>query len=297
MTIDLHVHTTESDGRQSPEELVRLAAARRLTVLGLTDHDTTGGWARAVDALPPGLTLVLGAEFACYIDLEDTGEDGKPKRKTVHMLGFGFDDDDPLLTAMRERVEQSRIVRGQRMVELLQADGHPVSWDRVQELAAGTVGRPHIAAVLAEAGVVASTAEACTKEWIGPGGRYWVGKDQPHAIEALTAIQSAGGVSVLAHPFAAGRGTPLTAGALEKLARAGLAGVEVDHPNHSPAARARLRSLATDLDLLTTGGSDYHGTPEKPQQLGDATTRPADYERLIAAIRAVPPVTAASLAG
>jgi predicted metal-dependent phosphoesterase TrpH len=137
-----------------------------------------------------------------------------------------------------------------------------VRWERVEELAGGTVGRPHVAAAMVEAGVVGSADEAFSPSWIGSRGPYWVGKDEPEVGEALRLIHTAGGVSVFAHPFAAARGPVVGPEVIARMAELGLTGVEVDHPDHPADQRARLRGLAADLGLLVTGSSDFHGTRE-----------------------------------
>ncbi len=282
--IDLHTHSTASDGLLRPADVVRLAAASGLAVIALTDHDTTSGVAEAAAALPSGLTLLPGAEISCRVRV------GHDRWVSLHLLAYLFDPTEPVFAAVRARLRSERITRAQRMVEKLAADGHPVGWERVRALADGVVGRPHVAEALVEAGLVGTVQDAFTPAWIGAGGRYWVGKDEPDVTEAIRLIRDAGGVSVLAHAFASRRGRTIGPDVIAEMAREGLGGLEVDHPDHTPDARAQLRRLAADLDLITTGASDFHGA-SKPQPLGAETTAERALDALVAASRGAEPVT------
>jgi predicted metal-dependent phosphoesterase TrpH len=193
--IDLHTHSTASDGTTPPDVLVQEARAAGLDVLALTDHDTTGGWAAAASALPAGLTLVRGAEISCVRE-----------GISLHLLAYLFDPDDAALTATLQELRDSRVGRAERMARLLEADGTGVTWDRVQELAGGTVGRPHVAQALIEQGHVGSIEQAFTPEWIGTDGRYYVAKMELDVLAAVRLVVDAGGVAVFAHPAASKRG-------------------------------------------------------------------------------------------
>jgi predicted metal-dependent phosphoesterase TrpH len=245
-------------------------------VVALTDHDTTAGWARAVEALPAGLTLVLGCELSCRM----------PTAKgsiSLHLLAYLFDPDESHLAAARRRLREARDTRAEQIIEKLQADGHPVSREQVDRLAGGgPIGRPHIAAALVELGLVRDTDEAFTPDWVGPGGRYRVPRYELDAAEAIRMVSAAGGVSVFAHPYAARRGATVGPEDIAALTEAGLTGVEAEHPDHYPAEAAELRRLGTELGLIVTGSSDFHGAG-RSQGLGAALTDPDAYERLIAA--------------
>ena len=277
--IDLHAHTSASDGTTAPADLVREAAATGLDVVALTDHDTTKGWAEAQAALPSGLTLVPGIELSC-----------RSADISAHVLGFLFDPEEPDFAVRRRELRDSRVFRAERMVRALEADGLPVTWERVQELAGGTVGRPHIAQALLEQGLVASVSDAFTLDWIGTRGRYWVDKLEIDVIEAVGLITAAGGVAVFAHPAAVKRDRTLSDEVIVAMAEAGLAGLEVDHVDHDDAARTHLRGLAAELGLLVTGGSDFHGT-NKTVRLGAHLTDEAAYEQIVARATAVSPVS------
>lgn len=283
MRIDLHTHSTASDGTDSPGDLVGKAAAAGLDVVALTDHDTTAGWAEAAGALPSGLTLVPGAEFSC-VHHEPDG-----RRISLHILAYLFDPDDERLRAERKRLRDSRVGRGRRMVERLAADGHPVEWDRVRELAGGgSVGRPHIGRALVEAGAVPDV-DTAFRELLSGRGRYYVPKEDTPVREAIGLIRSAGGLPVFAHPLARRRGPVVSDEVIAELAGAGLVGLEVDHPDHDEVDRAHAAQLAKDLGLIATGSSDYHGT-NKSVLLGAHTTAEEMYERLLALPAARAPV-------
>ncbi|MFE9134177.1 PHP domain-containing protein [Streptomyces sp. NPDC007355] len=266
MRIDLHTHSTASDGTDSPADLVRNAAAAGLDVVALTDHDTTRGHAEAIEALPEGLTLVTGAELSCRVD--GIG---------LHMLAYLFDPGEPELLAERELVRDDRVPRARAMVDKLRELGVPVTWEQVARIAGdGSVGRPHVAEALVELGVVPDVSGAFTPEWLADGGRAYVGKHELDPVEAIRLVKAAGGVTVFAHPLAVKRGQVLPEASIARLAEAGLDGIEVDHMDHDEATRARLRGLAKELGLLTTGSSDYHGS-RKTCRLGEYTTDPEIY--------------------
>ncbi|MFF8715720.1 PHP domain-containing protein [Streptomyces sp. NPDC015184] len=266
MRIDLHTHSTASDGTDTPAELVRNAAAAGLDVVALTDHDTVRGHAEAVAALPEGLTLVTGAEFSCRLD--GVG---------LHMLAYLFDPDEPELARERELVRDDRVPRARTMVGKLQELGVPVEWERVAGIAGdGSVGRPHIATALVELGVVETVSDAFTPQWLADGGRAYAEKHELDPFDAIRLVKAAGGVTVFAHPAAVKRGRVLPESSIARLAAAGLDGIEVDHTDHDGPTRARLRDLARELGLLTTGSSDYHGS-RKTVGLGEYTTDPEIY--------------------
>ncbi|MFG2165874.1 PHP domain-containing protein [Micromonospora chersina] len=279
--IDLHTHSTASDGTLGPAELVRAAADAGLDVVALTDHDTTAGWEPAVAALPPGLTLIRGAELSCrWFGVEPA--------IPLHLLAYLFDPTEPELAAELARVRRAREERGERIVRLLQADGIRVSWSEILAGAAGgTVGRPHIAQALIRAGLVATTTEAFGPRWLGE--RYRLPKEDIDVFRALALVRAAGGVPVFAHPRASRRGRIVPDELIVELAAAGLAGLEADHEDHSPAEREHVRALAAELGLLVTGSSDFHGT-HKTVRLGAYTTGVEAYERIVELARGVTPV-------
>lgn len=275
MRIDLHTHSAASDGTDPPAGLMRVAADAGLDVVALTDHDTTEGWDAAAAALPSGLTLVRGAELSC------AAPDGRGGSRTVHLLGYLFDPDSEVVRAEQRRLRERRRARLRVMAEWMAADGLPVDPDAVLAGLADDVpaGRPHLAMALVRAGLVATVDEAFAS-YLSSAGRYHVRRQDTPVAEAISMVADAGGVTVLAHPFAATRGRPVDAGVLAELAGIGLVGVEVDHPDHPPETRRRLHGLAAELGLLATGSSDYHGG-NKRNRIGQDRTAPAVYEALV----------------
>lgn len=263
MLIDLHAHSTGSDGTDSPAGLVAAARAAGLDAIALTDHDTTAGWAEAATAVREaapggqggqsgqgGPVLVPGVEISC-----------EREGRSIHLLGYLVDPAEPELAAELARARESRATRLERMVERLAADGIPVTYAAVlaQVPAGATPGRPHIADALVAAGAVRDRDEAFAR-WLRDDSPYYVHHYAPDPTRAVGLVLQAGGVPVLAHPFTRARGVPvLGEDVVAQLAAAGLAGLEADHPDHDEPTRARAHELARRLELLATGSSDYHG--------------------------------------
>ena len=270
MRIDLHTHSSASDGTERPADLVRAAATAGLDVVALTDHDTTRGWSEAAEALPSGLRLVRGAEISSAYD-----------GISLHLLAYLFDPSHAELAAEMSMALDDRVPRAKAIVAKLADAGYPVTWELVlDQLQDGaTVGRPHIADTLVAAGVVADRNEAFTT-LLHDDGPFFVGHYYVDALRAVELVRAAGGVPVFAHPAAATRGTTVGDDAIRAMAAAGLAGLEVDHRDNAPADRERLRALAGELGLLVTGASDYHGSG-KDNRLGEHTTDPAVLEELL----------------
>ncbi|MFJ1745207.1 PHP domain-containing protein [Streptomyces sp. NPDC088116] len=285
MRIDLHTHSTASDGTDTPAELVRNAAAAGLDVVALTDHDSTRGHAEAIAALPGldrPLTLVTGAELSCRID-----------GVSLHMLAYLFDPDEPELLSERELVRDDRVPRAREMVRKLQELGVPITWEQVTRIAGdASLGRPHVATALVELGVVETVSDAFTADWLADGGRAFAEKHELDPFEAIRLIKAAGGVSVFAHPQAVKRGQVVPESAIARLAAAGLDGIEVDHMDHDEPTRARLRSLGAEHGLLITGSSDYHGS-RKSVELGACTTDPEMYGEIARRASGASPVPGA----
>ncbi|QNN51755.1 PHP domain-containing protein [Nocardioides mesophilus] len=273
MRIDLHTHSNRSDGTDPPAELVRRARAEGLDVLALTDHDTTHGWAEAAAAAEElGIRLVRGIEIST-----------RYAGSGVHLLAYLPDPDHPELIAQLDRVLDGRNGRLPAILERLARVDIDLDEDDVRRLAgnAAALGRPHVADALVAKGVVASRDEAFAR-FLGPGGPAYVNRYAPDVRAMIAHVTAAGGVSVLAHPWA-GRHehSALDRAGLAELKEAGLAGIEVDHQDHDALTRQRLRDLAWDLDLVRTGSSDYHGTGKVDHELGCNTTDPGQFERLL----------------
>lgn len=281
MRIDLHAHSTASDGTDTPAGLVAAAAAAGLDAVAITDHDTTAGWTAAVDALPPGLVLIRGAELSCRWY-------GVEPAIPLHLLAYLFDPDDAALAGELARVREARERRADRIVALMRADGLDVTIEEVRGYAdGGTIGRPHLAQALIRRGLVATTTEAFAPRWMGE--RYRLPKEDTDVFTAVRLVLGAGGVPVFAHPKATKRGRVVPDELIVELAAAGLAGLEADHADHTPEQRAHVRGLAGALGLAVTGSSDYHGT-HKTVRLGEHTTDPSAYETIVAAARGRKPV-------
>jgi predicted metal-dependent phosphoesterase TrpH len=268
--IDLHAHTTKSDGTDSPLTLVKKAASSGITVLGITDHDSTAGWQEAIDSLHGSLQLALGAEVSCLT------EDGI----SVHMLGLLFDGKNQPLQQLLSDSRDTRIPRMKKMIENLQGAGYDITLEDV-ELATpdgATVGRPHLADALVVKKIVKSRDEAFT-DLLNNDSPFYVSHFAPTPEDSIRAIRAAGGVAVIAHPFASRRGQILTSDSFTSLVAAGLNGIEVFHRDQSEDERKQLLVIAEELELIVTGSSDYHGTG-KLNELGENTTSPAEWERL-----------------
>jgi len=271
MRADLHVHSTASDGTDPPAEVMRRAARAGLDVVALTDHDTVAGHAEARAAAGP-VALLPGMELSCRLD-----------GRSLHMLAYLFDADQPELAAELARIRDDRVLRARAMVDKLAGLGVDVSWGQVAAIAGqAVVGRPHIARAMADSGAIASPREAFTRDWIADGGRAYVGRYALDPVRAIDLVRAAGGVTVLAHPRA-GRDTWVTNEQITRLAAVGLAGLEVFHPDQSEAERARLIALAHDLALVPTGGSDDHGSLTG-YRLGGETTSGEAYQDLLSLV-------------
>lgn len=273
MRIDLHTHSSASDGTDTPAELMAAAAGAGLDAIGLTDHDTTDGWAKALAALPTGMTLIRGTEFS-------TGVPSGGRKVSVHLLGYLFDPDDAAIVAEHRRLVAERLERGLAIIDLMVADGIPISRRQVLEIADGApVGRPHIGRALVQSGVVDTVTDAFRTHLAGHGS-YYVPKLDTDLRRAVSMITDAGGAAVIAHPRGRGEFRALTAELIGELAGLGLAGLEVDHPDHDAADRAELTQIAARFGLITTGSSDYHGH-NKTLTLGQCTTAPEALAALV----------------
>ena len=273
MLIDLHTHSDRSDGTDSPGELVRRAHERGIDVLGVTDHDTTEGWAEAAEVADrTGVTLVRGIEVSCSF-----------AGYGVHLLAYLPDPTYGPLDEELRRVLDGRNSRLPATLERLQGLGIDIEVDDVRRVSGETAatGRPHVADALVALGVVADRNEAFER-YLGPQGPAYVRRYAADLETMIGTVAASGGVSVLAHPWASRHDhTALGEEGLARLQAVGLSGVEVDHEDHRPDTRARLRTLASRLGLVSTGSSDYHGTGKVGHELACNTTRPEELERLL----------------
>jgi len=268
--IDLHTHTTCSDGTDTPHQLVNKAIVQGLEVLGIADHDTTAGWQEATSALRGSLKLALGAEISCLTS------DGI----SVHMIGMLFDPHHQEMQRVLEETRDGRLPRMRKMIEKMRLEGMDISIEDVENAMpiGATMGRPHLADALVAKKIVKSRDEAFV-DLLHNESRFYVSHAAPTPVEAISLIRRAGGVSVIAHPFASHRGQILKGEDFHDLVAAGLNGIEVDHRDQNPDERAMLRNIATELDLVVTGSSDYHGTG-KLNSLAENHTSRAQWEKL-----------------
>ncbi|MCL2615583.1 MAG: PHP domain-containing protein [Dehalococcoidia bacterium] len=271
--IDLHVHTNASDGRFTPAQLVRLAAQSGLTLLAITDHDTVGGVAEAQVAARdvPSLKIIPGVEISTHAPGSE-----------VHVLGYFIDTSDAHFLQQMAALNDSRHDRAFAMVAKLHDLGLDISLERVKQLAGdGSIGRPHIAQALMEKGYVSSFQEVFVR-YLGQGCPAYVERIKVTPEEAVALILQSGGLPVLAHPTYAGDVVPL----LSRLVECGLAGLECYYKNYSSEQRADILALARRFNLITTGGSDFHGIDDATEVLlGDAGVPAECSESLIQTAR------------
>jgi hypothetical protein len=270
--IDLHTHTTASDGRLTPRELVGRAITDGVDVIGVTDHDTVDGIDEAVAAAQgTSIGIVPGIELSA-----------RHEGRNVHVLGLFLDHASAGLRQTLVRLRADRERRGRLIVDKLRGLGLDVTWEDVcAQSGDGVVGRPHIARVLVAKGYVASVRDAFTPGFIADGGKADVPKQALSPVEAVRLVRDARGVAVVAHPGVGhheGRAQPLSVELLTQMRDAGMAGLEVDHPDHDPLTRERLRVIADELGLIVTGGSDFHG--DEGHVIGRTTTSPESFEAL-----------------
>jgi hypothetical protein len=268
--IDLHTHTTFSDGTDTPTQLINTALAAGITTIALTDHDSISGWQEATTALRPGICLVPGAEVSCQT------LDGI----SVHILGLLFDSSNTELIDTLEKTRENRFGRMEKIIAKINEAGIEISMSEVlEQLSDGaTLGRPHLADALIKKGVVASREEAFT-QMLHNHSKYYVSHYSPTPEAVIKLIKDAGGVSVIAHPMASHRGRTISLDTFGSLIQAGLDGIEVDHRDHSAEEKTQLISLAKESKLVMTGASDYHGNG-KLNLLGEYTTEPAQWQKL-----------------
>lgn len=276
---DLHTHSRVSDGTDTPEELIVAALSEGLDTIALTDHDTTEGLSRAANvARSRGVRLLPGVELSA-----------RDEWVSVHILGYLFDPQDQELSDKMREIRESRRTRAESIVERINVD-YELLWDEVvaQSAEGATIGRPHIADALIARGYARDRGDAFE------GILHWrSGYVRPHyapsPVEAVRLIRAAGGVPVLAHPGTRDAERVIPPEKLEQLVEAGLFGLEIDHPENNPDAQARLRVLAQEFSLATTGSSDYHGTG-KSNRLGECTTSDDVVDEIIRQASGAEPV-------
>ncbi len=267
---DLHLHSHHSDGTESPAEVVRQAHAHGVRTMSLTDHDRTSGWGEAqTEARRRGMTFLPGMELSAH-----------HAGRSVHVLAYLFDPDEPELRAECARIREDRIGRAERIVRRIARD-YDLAWIDVLGHAeeGATIGRPHIADALVSRGIVPDRSAAFAGI-LHPREGYYEPHYAPNPFTAVRLIARAGGVSVIAHPATAGRDRMIPLPVLEELIAEGLGGFEIGHRENTPAGREVLTELAARHDLIVTGSSDYHGAG-KPNLPGENTTSEEMVARII----------------
>lgn len=272
--IDLHTHSTVSDGTTSPAEVVEAAVAAELDVVALTDHDTHQGWAEAAEA-----ARALGICFLPGIEIS-TKYDGR----SVHVLAYLADPGYPPLSVELAEILGGRDDRLPAMLRQLDAADRALTDEDVRRQVGvhGVVGRPHVADALVAKGFARDRSHAF-ETLLNPGMAGFVVRYAPHTTDMVRIVAEAGGAAVIAHPWSRSSRAVLGREALAGLASAGLVGIEVDHQDHAPEDRETLRALADELELVATGSSDYHGAGKVDHELGCQLTAPDQLRRLLAA--------------
>ncbi|MEM9347324.1 MAG: PHP domain-containing protein [Planctomycetota bacterium] len=273
MRVDLHTHSTASDGTDNPADLPRLAKQAGLNGFALTDHDTTAGHAAAASAAKKaGVIFIPGIELSVVADpfaeTSPLADGGPTDMGSIHLLGYHVRSDNEVLMIIETKLRLARETRNPQIIEKLADQGVRLDYQEVLKLAqAGendaisehAIGRPHIAQLMVQRGYVKSMHEAFA-QYLGQGGAAYVPRELPTADKAIAAIHSAGGVAVLAHPVHLGLSNADLEHQVARLADLGLDGIETQHSDHEPNDIKQLTALAERFDLLTTGGSDYHGS-------------------------------------
>ena len=259
--LDLHIHTTASDGSLTPTQVVQLARKKGFSLIAVTDHDTMGGVAEALEAGKKyNVDVVPGVEISSGVTLE------------VHMLGYGMSPDHPVMKAMMEDMRAARVERMERIIENLQKMGVPITVEEVEAVAGGAIGRPHIAQVLIAHGLVPDVRTAF-REYIGVGAKAYVERRKMTSEQVIANIRDAGGVPVLAHGGLLRISEVELNQWIDSMAKKGLRGLECYHNAHTPQMERLLRAAAERNGLLVTGGSDFHGASRPDVEMGTGLSR------------------------
>ena len=271
MSADLHIHTTYSDGSFTPAEIVDKAIEKGFNTIAISDHDTLDGIKPAIDyAADKDIEVIPAIEFSTFR--------GKAE---IHVLGYFIDFDDEKLKDKVRKIYDARKLRAEKMVELLNKEGVETTFSEVREIAGDDyIGRPHIAQTMVKKGYIDEMGDAFTEKYIGNGGRAYVKKYKISPEEAIELILESGGIPVLAHPIFINHGKPLREDEIKKLKDNGLLGVEVYHSKHTAEDAKYYKNIAEKLELLITGGSDFHGENSPGVHLGDIRLEDKYVEKL-----------------
>ena len=253
--IDLHVHTSVSDGSYSPSEIVTLAENTGLSAIAITDHDAISGYYEASEAAGKSIEVIPGIEF-------------NTKFKTaVHILGYYIDPDNRPLKETIQSIIDDRDIRNEKVVSLMKADGINITYSEMKQRFGEIVGRPHFSEILIENGIVSSVDEAF-KKYFNKDKKYWVPRTTLSIETCISLILGAGGIPVIAHPFEYNLEKVTLNDLISECIKYGVMGIECRHSSHTPGQMAYLENLADDYGLLKTGGSDFHGTIKPDIKLG-----------------------------
>lgn len=271
MSADLHIHSTASDGSDTPEEVVELAIAKGFNTIAVADHDTVDGIERAVKAAEnKKLEIIPAIEFSTFQD-----------KAEIHILGYFIDYTDKILINKINEIFQARLNRAKMMIDLLKEQGVKITFNQVKKMAGDEyIGRPHIAKTMIEKGYIEKMGEAFTEKYIGNGGKAYVAKYQLTPVDAIKLIKKTGGIPVLAHPVFINHGEALVKEDIKTLKKSGLEGIEVFHSKHKKKDSRYYKKVARELNLIITGGSDYHGDNSPDIELGDIILEDKYVEKL-----------------
>jgi hypothetical protein len=269
--IDLHMHTTASDGASTPAELVETCVNLGLEIIAVTDHDNVTNVEKVQNfGRKNGLKVISGIEISTY-----RGE------AEYHILGYFVDLENDALLGLTEAILDSRVERTHKMIEKLTEMGYPLDFADVKKFATGvSLGRPHIARAMIEKGYIEEISDAFTQEFIAGGGKAYAEKKNVLPAEAIEVILKAGGIPVIAHPYIINHGKPLAKEEIARLKEVGLKGVEVYQTKHNKKITKKYKKIAEELGLLITGGSDYHGENSPGILPGDTGMTQAEFEQL-----------------
>jgi len=269
--IDLHMHTTASDGASTPAELVERCVDLGLEIIAVTDHDNVTNVEKAQNlGKENGLKVISGIEISTY-----RGE------AEYHILGYFVDLENEALLGLTEAILDSRVERTYKMIEKLTEMGYPLDFADVKKFATGvSLGRPHIAKAMIEKGYIEEIGDAFTQEFIAGGGKAYAEKKNVLPAEAIEVILKAGGIPVIAHPYIINHGKALNKEEISRLKDVGLKGVEVYQTKHNKKTTKKYKKIAEDLGLLITGGSDYHGENSPGILPGDTGMTQEEFDQL-----------------
>ncbi|MGM0548388.1 MAG: PHP domain-containing protein [Bacillota bacterium] len=269
--IDLHMHTTASDGASTPAELVDTCLELGLETIAVTDHDNLNS-VKETQALASkkGLKVIPGIEISTYRGGAE-----------YHILGYFIDLENDALLGLTEAILDSRVERTHKMIEKLSQMGYPLEFEDVKKFATGvSLGRPHLARAMVEKGYIDEIGDAFTQELIAGGGKAYAEKKNVLPAEAIEVILNAGGIPVIAHPYVINHGPALEQAEIARLKEVGLKGIEVYQTKHDQKTTEHYKKIANELDLLITGGSDYHGENSPGILPGDFGLSRAELEKL-----------------